>query len=432
MNGNNRIADYIKEVCDQIKNKEVHPAITLELENHFAEKIEDYREAGYGEDEATRIAIAEMGDPVDVGRHLHQAHKPRMEWGILAIVGILLGVGLLVLYSLQIAQNEQNWLERQLNGILIGTVALVAILFSDYNRLKRYSRLLYFVTLLLLLFTLSFGDPVHNIPHLDIRVEVLNVFYISPFLLIVAIAGIFTEWKENGRFTIMKAIALFLPPCFLLLSVRQDYSIIMFLIGYVTLLIASQANWRAVLSFLGMSFSIIIGKYYLFATPQELDRFFYFLNPYSDPTGKGYQTIQSMETIQSAGMWGHGFGSTMDTLPALESNYIFVYLVHSLGLVAGASIFILGIVLLVRLLLTIKQVKDSYGAMLLSGITTLFFTPFFWSIFMTMGLVPYANVYLPLVSYGYGITQLVLQMALIGLVLNVYRRKDIQPLTKAS
>ncbi|ASJ56682.1 hypothetical protein BP422_25955 [Brevibacillus formosus] len=205
--------------------------------------------------------IAEMGDPVTVGQQLHQAHKPRMEWGILAIVGILLAVGLLVLYSLQVGQNEQDWLERQVNGILIGTIALVAILFSDYSKLKRYSRLLYVATLLLLLFTLSFGDPMNNIPHLDIRVEELNVFYISPFLLIVAIAGIFTQRKENGRFTIMKAVALFLPPCFLLLSVRQEYSIIMFLIGYVTLLIASQANWRAVLSFLRMSLSIIIGKY---------------------------------------------------------------------------------------------------------------------------------------------------------------------------
>lgn len=222
MNGNKRIAEYIKEVCDQIKNKEVHPAIKLEFENHFAEKIEDYREAGYREDEATRIAIAEMGDPVAVGQQLHQAHKPRMEWGILAIVGILLAVGLLVLYSLQVGQSEQDWLERQVNGILIGTIALVAILFSDYSKLKRYSRLLYVATLLLLLFTLSFGDPMNNIPHLDIRVEELNVFYISPFLLIVAIAGIFTQWRENRRFTIMKAVALFLPPCFLLLSVRQE------------------------------------------------------------------------------------------------------------------------------------------------------------------------------------------------------------------
>ncbi|WP_188066756.1 permease prefix domain 1-containing protein [Brevibacillus brevis] len=164
MNENKRTAHYIKEVCDQIKNKEVHPAITLELENHFAEKIEDYRETGYGEEEATRIAIAEMGDPVAVGQQLHQAHKPRMEWGILTIVGILLGVGLLVLYSLQVAQDEPKWLERQVNGILIGAVALVAILFSDYSKLKRYSRILYVATLLLLLFTMGFGKPINGIP----------------------------------------------------------------------------------------------------------------------------------------------------------------------------------------------------------------------------------------------------------------------------
>lgn len=430
MNGNKRTAHYIKEVCDQIKNKEVHAAITLELENHFAEKIEDYREAGYGDEEATRLAIAEMGDPVDVGRHLHQAHKPRMEWGILAIIGILLGVGLLILYSLQMAQ-ERNLLERQVNGILIGTVALVAILFSDYSKLKRYSRLLYFFTLLLLLFTLTFGEPINGIPHLDIRVAALDVIYISPFLLIVAIAGFFTEWKENGRFTIVKALAYFLPPLLLLLLGGRAFAVLLYLIGYVTLLISSRTKWPTVLSFLGISLTILVAKYYMFAKPYELDRITYYLNPYLDPNGKGYQLIiQSMKAIQSAGLWGHGFGSTLNTVPALESDYIFVYLVHSLGLVAGTAFFILGIVLVARLIRTIRQVKDLYGSMLLIGIITLFFTPYFWSIFMSLGLVPPTSVTLPFVSYGNA--QLILQMALMGLVLNIYRRKDIQPLTKAS
>ncbi|WP_188066754.1 FtsW/RodA/SpoVE family cell cycle protein [Brevibacillus brevis] len=270
-------------------------------------------------------------------------------------------------------------------------------------------------------------DP---IPHLDILVADIDVIYISPFLLIVSIAGIFTEWKENKRFTLVKAFSYFLPPLLLLLLGGRDFAFLLYFIGYATLLISSRTKWPAVLSFLGISVTIVVAKYYLFAKPYELDRITYYLNPYLDPNGKGYQIIQSMRAIQSAGLWGHGFGSTLNTVPVLESDYIFVYLVHSLGLVAGTAFFILGIVLVARLIRTIRQVKDLYGSMLLIGIMTLFFTPFFWSIFMSLGLVPPTSVTLPFVSYGN--EQLILQMALMGLVLNIYRRKDIQPLTKAS
>ncbi|MFF0830552.1 FtsW/RodA/SpoVE family cell cycle protein [Brevibacillus sp. NPDC003359] len=384
MNGNKRIADYIKEVCDQIRNKEVHAAITLELENHFAEKIEDYREAGYREDEATRIAIAEMGDPVEVGLHLHQAHKPRMEWGILSIVVILLGVGLLTLYSLHVAQDQRNYFEKQLIGIVIGTVVLVGILFWDY------------------------------------------------FLFIVALAGIFTEWKKHNRYTntIIKAIAYFLPPCLLLALCEYEFAVLLYVGGYIALVIAAKPKKLVVLSFLTMIFTSVGAMVYLFAKPYQLDRLIYYMNPYLEPDGRGYIIIQSLKTVQSAGLWGQGFGASLNMLPALESDYIFAYMVYIFGPIAGIAFFILGVMLLLRLLHAIRRVKDLYGSLLLSSMIVLFFTPFFWSIFMTVGLVPPISVNLPFV--GFGIVHTVLQMALIGLVLNIYRRKDIQPLTKAS
>ncbi|TQK42279.1 cell division protein FtsW (lipid II flippase) [Brevibacillus sp. AG162] len=430
MSENKRIAHYIKDVCDQIKNKEVHAAIRLELENHFAEKIEDYREAGYREEEATRIAIAEMGDPVAVGQQLHQAHKPRMEWGIVSIVGILLAIGLVTLYSLHIAEDNRNLIGRQLVGIIIGTVVFVAILFWDYSKLKRYSKIVYFVTVILLLYTLLAGKPLNGIQYLDIGDSLLHFIAISPFLFIVALAGIFTEWKERNCYTIVKVILYFLPPCLLLTLSEYEFAVFLYVGGYIALVIAAKPKKLVILSFLAMVFACVGGMVYLFAKPYQLDRLFYFLNPYLEPDGRGYIIIQSLKTIQSASLWGQGFGASLDALPALESDYIFAYMVYIFGPIIGIAFFILGVMLLLRLLYAIRRVKDVYGSFLLSGMIVLFFTPFFWSIFMTVGLVPPISVNLPFV--GFGIVHTVLQMALMGLVLNIYRRKDIQPLTKAS
>ncbi len=58
---------------------------------------EEYMAEGCGEEEAVGKAIARMGDPVLVGKQLHQVHKPRIEWGILGIVAVFSIIGLVTL-----------------------------------------------------------------------------------------------------------------------------------------------------------------------------------------------------------------------------------------------------------------------------------------------------------------------------------------------
>ncbi len=179
---------------------------------------------------------------------------------------------------------------------------------------------------------------------------------------------------------------------------------------------------------MGIMVPAVVGMILLTTRRYQIDRYLAFLDPYADPHGSGYLLVQSMKALSSAGLWGNGFGSRLDVLPAIESDFIFTYLVYSFGLVTGAALVLIGIILFARLLRATKLVKDRYGFLLLSGWMAVFFTPYFWSIFMTIGLVPPTSATLPFVSNG--IVHLVLQMALIGLVLNVYRRKDIMQLTK--
>jgi len=74
MNTTGKCTEYIRQVCQQVANKEVHDTIALELECHLAEKIGDYQAVGYSEEEPIEKAIVEMGDPVTIGKHVHQAH----------------------------------------------------------------------------------------------------------------------------------------------------------------------------------------------------------------------------------------------------------------------------------------------------------------------------------------------------------------------
>lgn len=426
MRGKEKIDHYIQLVCQQISNKEVHPSIALELEGHIADKLDHFQSMGVDEEEAVEKAIAAMGDPVVIGRQLHQAHKPRMEWGIFGLAAILIGFGLFTMYSLNIALDGGELLERQLIGVLIGSAAFITILFSDYRKLQRFSKPVYFLTLLLLLYTWLSSTTVNGQPQFLIGSWYLNIFAIAPYLLILSLAGILAKWNWNARYSVLKIFAFFALPLLLLSMGNNKFAAFLYLVGFLVLFFSSLPNRRVVLSFLGILLPTVVGMILLTTNSYQTDRYLAFLDPYADPDGQGYALVQSMKAFTSAGLWGNGFGSRLDALPAVESDFIFTYLVYSFGLVAGLALVLIGILLFARLLRATRLIKDRYGALLLSGWMALFFTPYFWSIFMTIGLVPPTAATLPFVSTG--IVHLVLQMALMGLVLNIYRRKDIMPL----
>jgi len=69
------------------------------------------------------------------------------------------------------------------------------------------------------------------------------------------------------------------------------------------------------------------------------------------------------------------------------------------------------------------QVKEQYGRLLVIGLTSIFTIHFFWNILMTLGFAPISGFNLPFISYGG--SQLIIQLAAMGLILSVYRRKDM-------
>lgn len=432
MSKEKRIEEYIQQVCLQIRNKDVHASISLELESHLADKIEDYESQGYDEENAITQAIADMGDPEQVGKQLHHAHKPRMEWSVIAIVAVLIGFGLLVMYSLsstQSANHLSGWsfFENKVIGTLLGLSLFLAVLFGDYRKWQRFSKHLYFCTIFLMYLTLLQNRTINGVPYLDLGILYLDISSISTLLLTIALAGMFIEWNWESRWTLIKAFAAFVVPFIFLLSSFHLLSAFCLTIGFSVLVFTSTIRKKAAFTLIsliaGFTFYLVYLVYF-FNKPYHMNRITAFLDPYADPLGTGYVYVQSIKILQSAGLWGNGIGASLEEiLPASPTDFIFTYIVHSFGLVTGATIMLLGVILLVRLLKALKGLRDRYGLMLMSGLIIFFFVPFFWSIVMTMGIVPITSVNLPFISHGN--SQFLMQMLLIGLILNIYRNKDL-------
>lgn len=92
---NNKVNEYINNVCKLIKNKKVHNEIKEELLDHINDIIDDYLEIGMSLDVVTDKALMQMGNSEVIGHDLNKAHKSNSDWLLLIITTCLISFGFL-------------------------------------------------------------------------------------------------------------------------------------------------------------------------------------------------------------------------------------------------------------------------------------------------------------------------------------------------
>jgi len=222
---------------------------------------------------------------------------------------------------------------------------------------------------------------------------------------------------------------------------------VLVIIGFPTALVLQQpdlgtamllaASGAAIVFLAGLSYRIIVASI-LLALPVVLyawnnilldyqkERVFTFLDPSRDPLGAGYNIIQSMIALGSGGLFGKGFrqGSQaqLDFLPEKQTDFIFTMLGEELGLVGGAILIGLYVIVLGYGISYAVQSRSHFGRLLAMGICINFFLYMFINVAMVMGLLPVVGVPLPLVSYG-GTAMLTLMLG-FGLLMSVHIHKN--------
>jgi rod shape determining protein RodA len=193
------------------------------------------------------------------------------------------------------------------------------------------------------------------------------------------------------------------------------------LIGFFVLMVVTRAPWRHV--FVCLTVPLGMEALHVLKNPYIIECWRAFLSPEYYKEALGYQLYQSITAIKSAGWWGQGLDSSLRAVPEVSTDFAFSYLVHSMGWIAGISLFTLAVFFTLRLYRVAGQIRDRYGFLVMIGLVSVFTYQFFWSILMPMGLVPLTAVGLPFITDDAGYT--VLQMLLLCVALNLYRRKDL-------
>ncbi|MEN2998650.1 MAG: rod shape-determining protein RodA [Brevinematia bacterium] len=206
-------------------------------------------------------------------------------------------------------------------------------------------------------------------------------------------------------------------------------SIFIFLVSFVVSRVVREKT-RLILGILLFLFSLafLLGNIaYNTLKPYQKNRLMVFFSPEVDRLGAGYNVIQSEIAIGSGGITGKGFlnGSQnkLNILPERHTDFAFSVLGEEWGFIGVGVVITLFVILFIRLLWLISNAENMKSYFLLCGVTIVILINFTINMLMVLGLAPVTGLPLPFVSYGG--SSIITNLALIGIVNNIYRERFI-------
>ncbi len=236
---------------------------------------------------------------------------------------------------------------------------------------------------------------------------------------VVAVAMLFWAGANPG------ALFLILSPALSLILAYNWIAWIVFFAGILVLLHFLRPNiWAAFTVVLAnVSFGVITPIIWNRLLDYQKQRILTFLNPGTDPTGAGYQIIQSKVAIGSGGLLGKGFldgtQSRLEFLPARHTDFIFSVAGEEFGLLGGLIIIGLFGLVMWRIVANGALARNRFNRYLAGGILAVIGFQMAINIGMTLGLAPVTGLPLPFISYGG--SSLVGFWLMIGLMANIRR-----------
>ena len=156
--------------------------------------------------------------------------------------------------------------------------------------------------------------------------------------------------------------------------------------------------------------------------PYRLARILSFVDPWKDPLGSGFQIIQSMYAIGPAGLFGMGFGNSIQKhfyLPEPQTDFIFFFFLEEFGFLGVIIVTILFLIIIISCFNISLKANNLFSKYLAFGITFQFSFQALMNLMVVVGLIPVTGVTLPFLSYGG--SSLLISMSSMGILLNISR-----------
>jgi cell division protein FtsW len=358
--------------------------------------------------------------------------RPKIDYVFLFSVIALAAVGVIMIFSasptLALKHGDPfYYIKRHLFYLLLGMGALYYGFHLKLENLKKnaYLILLVSIGLLIMVFVPGVGRKVLGASRwIDLGILSFQPSEVIKFALLLFLA----RWLSEKKAVIKDFRRGILPPLALLLLIgvliikQPDLGtfIVTSATFFALFFIAGMESWQ--LAFMGLAG--LIGVLILsLSSPYRFRRIVAYLDPWKDPQGVGFHIIQSLLAIGSGGLLGLGLGASRQKfyyLPQQFTDFIFAILCEELGFIGGLGVIILFVAFCARGFKIMLEAKDSFNQYLVGGIISWLTLQAAINIMVVLGLIPTTGIPLPFISYGG--TATIINLFVIGIVLNVSRK----------
>lgn len=426
----NKLEGYLKTVCQQIRWKKAHGVISEELENHIIDQKNAFVSKGFTEENAMDKAIEEMGDPILVGSELDRTHKPKPEWSIIFLTGVLLFLGFLIreLISNDVS-NAANSTGSNVFITIFGIASMVIAYFLDYTIIGKHPKLIYFGLMAIMISSMVTFPSTINISQ-----RYMGQFFYAKFIMLLfptAFAGIIYSTRNRGYEGIVLSGIYCIFPALLCLQIPSLSSLAMYTITCLIILTyAILKGWFNVNKLRAMLVvyipTLITSCIALkFMKQYQIARLKNALNPSLDPLGSGFLANVTRLIIKNAKLIGHNsYGIDTDNLlPNLNTDFLLTHLIDRLGWISFIFLMMVLLIFIVRALKLVHNQENVLGSLVSVSVIATFIMQVIIYVLNNLGFPLIAPLTLPLISYGR--TGTTINLFLIGIMLSVFRNSTI-------
>ena len=323
------------------------------------------------------------------------------------LVGLILicFFGLFVLYSA--SDGNEVVVRRQALVMLVGILAMFIVSQFNVQVFRSWALSMYGAGIALLALVLVIGVEAGGARS---WIDLPGIPSFQPSEIMKIVVPLVMAWYLGGRplpprfkHLFWSALMILVPAVLIIIQNDTGTAVMVVMSGLFVVLLAG-IRWRIVIA---GSLGLLLASpaWYLFLAPEHIKaRILVLFDPYRDPTGAGYNIIQSQIAIGSGGVYGKGYGngaqSHLDFIPESNTDFILAVLAEEFGLLGVLFLICLYFFILLRGSYIAYSAKDMFSRLLAGSITLTFFFYVFVNMAMVSGLVPVVGLPLPFISRG--------------------------------
>lgn len=358
--------------------------------------------------------------------------RRRPDWILFGAILALLTIGIVMVYSSSAVKgyiqydDPYHYLKMEVIWVTLGLAAMIVCMRLDLQQLRRFAKpaLLLSIVLLIMVKIPGIGRNVNGayrwIGLGPLSIQPSEVIKLSMILVMAQLLSIDPYKIKSFRKGLLPVLGL-LGLVAGLVMLQPDLGTTLSIAGTTFfMLIAAGARVSHLLALGGAGLGLVVAA--IAAAPYRMRRITAFLDPWADPQGKGYQTIQALLALGPGGLFGLGLGQSKQKflyLPENHTDFIFAMIGEELGFVGASLVVILFFLFAWRGFRVAMGASDAFTGLLAVGLTGMVCIQAMINMGVVSGILPVTGITLPFLSYGG--TSLVFTMIGVGVLLNISR-----------